>query len=68
MNRGDKNSETMNSTPEVADVSPVLPPTAAPADDSTNDDAALISKLTAQVEPLAPELQITVVVDHNYCE
>ena len=37
-------------------------------DDTTHDDAALINKLTAQIEPLAPGLQVTVVVDHNYCE
>lgn len=37
-------------------------------DDTIHDDAALISKLTAQIEPLAPGLQIIVVVDHNYCE
>ena len=37
-------------------------------DDTTHDDAALISKLTAQIEPLTPGLQVTIVVDHNYCE
>ncbi len=37
-------------------------------DISVHDDAALISRLTAQIEPLAPGLQVTVVVDHNYCE
>ncbi len=37
-------------------------------DDTIHDDTALIRRLTAQVEPLAPGLQITVVVDHNYCE
>ena len=37
-------------------------------DISVHDDAVLISKLTAQIEPFAPGLQVTVVVDHNYCE
>lgn len=37
-------------------------------DISVHDDAALICKLTAQIEPFAPRLQVTVVVDHNYCE
>jgi cation diffusion facilitator family transporter len=37
-------------------------------DISIHDDAALISKLTAQIEPLTPGLQVTVVVDHNYSE
>jgi hypothetical protein len=37
-------------------------------DISVHDDAALISKLTAQIEPLAPGLQVMVVVDHNYSE
>ena len=37
-------------------------------DDTTHDDAALVSKLTAQIEPLTPGLQVTIVVDHNYCE
>ena len=37
-------------------------------DISVHDDAALISKLTAQIEPFAPGLQVIVVVDHNYSE
>jgi len=37
-------------------------------DITVHDDAALISKLTTQIEPLAPGLQLTVVVDHNYSE
>jgi len=37
-------------------------------DISVHDDAALIKKLTTQIEPLAPGLQLTVVVDHNYSE
>ena len=37
-------------------------------DDSIHEDAALIGKLTSQIQPLAPGLQISIVVDHNYCE
>ena len=37
-------------------------------DISVHDDVALISKLNAQIEPLIPELQAIIVVDHNYCE
>ena len=37
-------------------------------DDTTHDDAALVAKLTAQIEPLTPGIQVTVVVDHNYSE
>ena len=37
-------------------------------DDTTHDDAALVSKLTVQIEPLTPGLQVIIVVDHNYCE
>ena len=37
-------------------------------DDTTHDDTALVGKLTAQIEPLTPGLQVIVVVDHNYCE
>jgi len=35
---------------------------------SVHDDAALISQLTDEVKPLAPEMQVVIVVDHNYCE
>ncbi len=37
-------------------------------DISIHDDAALINKLTKQIKPLAPGLELTVVVDHNYSE
>ncbi len=37
-------------------------------DISVHDDTALICKLIAQIEPFAPGLRVTVVVDHNYCE
>lgn len=33
-----------------------------------HDDAALIAQLTAKIQPLVPEMQVVVVVDHNYSE
>ena len=35
---------------------------------SVHDDAALIAQLTAEIQPLAPGMQVVVVVDHNYSE
>ena len=29
---------------------------------------ALIAQLTAELQPLVPEMQVVVVVDHNYSE
>ena len=37
-------------------------------DISVHDDAALVNTLTAELQPLAPDKQIVVVVDHNYSE
>lgn len=37
-------------------------------DISVHDDAALIAQLTAEIQPLAPGMQVVVVVDHNYSE
>lgn len=37
-------------------------------DISVHDDNALIGQLTSEIEPLAPESQVVVVVDHNYSE
>ena len=37
-------------------------------DVSVHDDNALIGLLTSEIEPLAPESQVVVVVDHNYTE
>ena len=37
-------------------------------DIAVHDDAALIGTLTAELQPLAPDMQIVVVVDHNYSE
>ena len=37
-------------------------------DISVHDDAALVDKLTNEIQPLAPDMQIIIVMDHNYCE
>ena len=37
-------------------------------DISVHDDAALVRALTAELQPLAPDMQVVVVVDHNYSE
>ncbi len=37
-------------------------------DISVHDDAALVGALTAELQPLAPDMQIIVIVDHNYSE
>jgi len=37
-------------------------------DISVRDDAALVRTFTAELQPLAPDLQIVIVVDHNYSE
>ena len=37
-------------------------------DISCHDDAALIRQLTDEIQALAPDLQVSVVVDHNYSE
>lgn len=37
-------------------------------DISVHDDAALITQLTAEIQPLVPEMDVVVVVDHNYSE
>lgn len=37
-------------------------------DISVHDEAALISTLTEEIQPLAPNKQIMIVVDHNYSE
>ncbi|MBQ6157292.1 MAG: hypothetical protein IJK22_11925 [Bacteroidales bacterium] len=33
-----------------------------------HDNAALIARLTAEIQPLVPGMQVVVVVDHNYSE
>jgi len=35
---------------------------------SVHDDAALVSQLTAELQPMVPDMQVSVVVDHNYSE
>ena len=37
-------------------------------DISVRDDAALVRTLAADLQPLAPERQIIIVIDHNYSE
>ena len=37
-------------------------------DYSVHDDPALIKQLTEEIQPLAPDMQIFIVVDHNYTE
>ncbi|MDO4185344.1 MAG: cation diffusion facilitator family transporter [Bacteroidales bacterium] len=37
-------------------------------DISIHDDAALIRQLTEEIQPLVPDLQVAIVVDHNYSE
>ena len=37
-------------------------------DISVHDDAALISQLTEEIQPLVPDMQVVIVVDHNYSE
>ena len=37
-------------------------------DISVHDDAVLTAQLTAEIQPLVPEMQVVVVVDHNYSE
>lgn len=37
-------------------------------DISVHDDDALVSQLTNEIQPLVPDAQVAVVVDHNYTE
>ncbi len=37
-------------------------------DISVHDDAKLISLLTEEIQPLVPDMQVVIVVDHNYSE
>ena len=37
-------------------------------DISVHDEAAFVSQLTAELQPLVPEQQVVIVVDHNYTE
>jgi hypothetical protein len=37
-------------------------------DISVHNEAAFISQLTAELQPLVPDQQVVIVVDHNYTE
>ena len=37
-------------------------------DISVHNDAALVSQLTGEIQPLVPDMQVVIVVDHNYTE
>jgi hypothetical protein len=37
-------------------------------DISVHDEAAFVSHLTTELQPLVPDQQVVIVVDHNYCE
>jgi hypothetical protein len=37
-------------------------------DISIHDDAAFASQLTREIQPLVPDMQVAIVVDHNYSE
>ena len=37
-------------------------------DISIHDDTTLISQLTSEIQPLVPDLKVSIVVDHNYSE
>jgi hypothetical protein len=37
-------------------------------DISIHDDTAFVSQLTHEMQPLVPDMQVVIVVDHNYSE
>jgi hypothetical protein len=37
-------------------------------DISVHDDVAFVSQLTKEIQPLVPDQQVVIVVDHNYTE
>ena len=37
-------------------------------DISVHDEAAFVAKLTSEIQPLVPDMQVVIVVDHNYSE
>ena len=37
-------------------------------DISVHDDAALIASLTQEIQPMVPDMNVVIVVDHNYSE
>ena len=37
-------------------------------DISVHDEAAFVTKLTSEIQPVVPDMQVIIVVDHNYSE
>jgi len=37
-------------------------------DISVHDEAAFVNKLTNEIQPMVPDMQVVIVVDHNYSE
>ena len=37
-------------------------------DISVHDEASFVSQLSAELQPLVPDMQVVIVVDHNYSE
>jgi hypothetical protein len=37
-------------------------------DISVHDETAFVSQLTREIQPLVPDMQVMIVVDHNYVE
>lgn len=37
-------------------------------DISVHDEATFVNKLTSEIQPLVPDMQVVIVVDHNYSE
>lgn len=37
-------------------------------DISVHDEAAFVNKLTSEIQPMVPDMQVVIVIDHNYSE
>lgn len=37
-------------------------------DISVHDEAAFVSRLTSEIQPFVPDMQVVIIVDHNYSE
>ena len=37
-------------------------------DISVHDEAAFVNKLTSEIQPIVPDMQVVIVIDHNYSE
>ena len=37
-------------------------------DISVHDDAVLVGQLTSEIQPMVPDMQVSIVVDHTYSE